>query len=151
MSEPELRPTLTQPIRLDEPLRPRLSETLGVPCARFDPAAVHHIGVFIGEGVGAEVVPVAMRLLDLLGANSDRRFEFLRELRIVSKIYKWHCASGICQLYPDREGCLGVAGGSGSWQRSVEKRTPPNFPRNQLALASQGIDKTRMYLSDVWR
>ena len=76
MSEPELRPTLTQPIRLDEPLRPRLSETLGVPCARFDPAAVHHIGVFIGEGVGAEVVPVAMRLLDLLGANSDRRFEF---------------------------------------------------------------------------
>ena len=61
---------------IDEPLRPRLSETLGVPCAAFDPAGVHHIGVFLGEGVGAEVVPVAMRMLDLLSVHGDRRFEF---------------------------------------------------------------------------
>jgi len=60
---------------LDEPMRPRLSETLGVPCAAFDPGQVHHIGVFLGEGVGAEVVPVAMRMLDLLGQHSARRFE----------------------------------------------------------------------------
>ena len=60
---------------VEEPTRPRLSETLGVPCAAFDPGQVHHIGVFLGEGVGAEVVPVAMRMLDLLGQHSDRRFE----------------------------------------------------------------------------
>ena len=64
-----------KPLRLAEPLRPRLSETLGVPCAAFDPARVHHVGVFLGEGVGAEVVPVAMRMLGLLAGHSDRRFE----------------------------------------------------------------------------
>ncbi|MEO8142248.1 MAG: hypothetical protein ABI617_06280, partial [Sphingomicrobium sp.] len=63
------------PIRIDEPRRPRLTETLGVPCAAFDPAAVHHIGVFLGEGVGVEVVPVAMRMLGLLGRHSERKFE----------------------------------------------------------------------------
>jgi 3-isopropylmalate dehydrogenase len=63
------------PISLDEPLRPRLGETLGVPCAAFDPGQVHHIGVFLGEGVGAEVVPVATRMLGLLADQSGRQFE----------------------------------------------------------------------------
>ena len=65
----------SHPVTLDEPPRPRLSETLGVPCAAFDPAQVHHIGVLLGEGVGAEVVPVAMRLLDLLADQSGRQFQ----------------------------------------------------------------------------
>ena len=65
----------SHPVTLDEPPRPRLSETLGVPCAAFDPAQVHHIGVLLGEGVGAEVVPVAMRLLDLLADQSGRKFQ----------------------------------------------------------------------------
>lgn len=64
------------PVTLDESARPRLSETLGVPCAAFDPARVHHIGVLLGEGVGAEVVPVAMRLLDMLADQSGRQFQF---------------------------------------------------------------------------
>lgn len=63
------------PLTSEEPLRPRLSETLAVPCAAFDPAQVHHIGVFLGEGVGVEVVPVAMRMLGLLAGHSDRRFQ----------------------------------------------------------------------------
>lgn len=58
-----------------DPLRPRLSETLAVPCAAFDPGRVHHVGVFLGEGVGVEVVPVAMRMLGLLAGHCDRRFE----------------------------------------------------------------------------
>ena len=66
----------SHPVTLDEPPRPRLSETLGVPCAAFDPARVHHIGVLLGEGVGAEVVPVAMRLLDMLADQSGRHFQF---------------------------------------------------------------------------
>jgi 3-isopropylmalate dehydrogenase len=65
----------TDHINLVEPPRQRLSETLGVPCAPFDPAKVHHVGVFLGEGVGAEVVPVAMRMLGLLAGHCDRRFE----------------------------------------------------------------------------
>ena len=68
-------PSLSHRAILDEPLRPRLSETLAVPCAPFDPSRVHHVGVFLGEGVGAEVVPVAMRMLDLLAAHSPRQFE----------------------------------------------------------------------------
>ena len=65
----------SQHINLAEPPRPRLSETLANPCAAFDPVRVHHIGVFMGEGVGAEVVPVAMRLLGLLAGHGNRRFE----------------------------------------------------------------------------
>jgi 3-isopropylmalate dehydrogenase len=60
---------------LDEPLRPRLAETLSVPCAAFDPARVHNVGVFLGEGVGVEVVPVAVRLLGMLADHGHRRFE----------------------------------------------------------------------------
>lgn len=58
-----------------EPLLPRLTETLHVPCPAFDPARVHHIGVFLGEGVGVEVVPVAVSLLEVLAKASSRRFE----------------------------------------------------------------------------
>ncbi len=63
------------PARIDERRRARLTETLAVPCAAFDPAAVHHVGVFLGEGVGVEVVPVAMRMLGLLAGHSDRKFQ----------------------------------------------------------------------------
>ncbi len=63
------------PLTREEPLRPRLSESLAVPCAAFDPARVHHVGVCVGEGVGVEVVPVAMRLLGLLAGHSDRKFQ----------------------------------------------------------------------------
>ena len=63
------------PLTNDEPRRPRLTEALVVPCAAFDPGQVHHIGVFLGEGVGVEVVPVAMRMLGLLAGHSERKFE----------------------------------------------------------------------------
>lgn len=58
-----------------EPLQPRLTETLHVPCPGYDPARVHHVGVFLGEGVGVEVVPVAVTLLEVLAQASSRRFE----------------------------------------------------------------------------
>lgn len=61
-----------------EPLQPRLSETLQVPCSRFDAGKVHHVGIFLGEGVGAEVVPVALALLEMLAGASPRRFELHR-------------------------------------------------------------------------
>ena len=53
-------------------ISPRLSECLVQPMPAFDPAAEHHIGVFPGEGVGPEVVPVALDLLDLLARHSGR-------------------------------------------------------------------------------
>ena len=96
MPNPEPSPNLTQISPVDEPLRPRLSETLGVPCAVFDPAAVHHIGVFLGEGVGLEVVPVAMRLLDLLAAHSDRTFEF-HQGGLIGLPAKAQCGSSLSQ------------------------------------------------------
>jgi 3-isopropylmalate dehydrogenase len=58
-----------------EPLKPRLAETLHIPCPGYDPAQVHHIGVFLGEGVGPEGVPVAMSLLETLSRATSRRFE----------------------------------------------------------------------------
>ena len=61
--------------RLTESTKPRLTETLHVPCAHWDPARIHHIGVFLGEGVGVEVVPVAMALLEVLASATARRFE----------------------------------------------------------------------------
>ena len=63
------------PLRSDEQMRARLTEELCVPCAAFDPRQIHHIGVFLGEGVGVEVVPVAMRMLGLLAGHSDRKFQ----------------------------------------------------------------------------
>ena len=58
-----------------EPVRARLAEALHVPCPPFDPARVHHVGVFLGEGVGPEVVPVAIQLLEVLAGATSRRFE----------------------------------------------------------------------------
>ena len=81
---------------LGEPLRPRLSENLCVPCAAFDPAAVHHIGVFLGEGVGAEVVPVAMRMLDLLAAHSAREFQ-LHQGGLIGLPAKAQCGASLSQ------------------------------------------------------
>lgn len=52
---------------------PRLSECLVRPMPAFDPATEHHIGVFLGEGVGPEVVPVALNLLAKLAAHSNRK------------------------------------------------------------------------------
>jgi len=46
--------------------------------ARFDPAGTHLIGVLRGEGVGPEVVAVALDLLAILSRHSSRRIE-LRE------------------------------------------------------------------------
>jgi 3-isopropylmalate dehydrogenase len=57
---------------LDEPLRPRLTQTLDVPCRDFDAGETMHVGVFLGEGVGPEVVPIAIDLLQLLVDHSDR-------------------------------------------------------------------------------
>ncbi|HEY6048669.1 MAG TPA: isocitrate/isopropylmalate family dehydrogenase [Sphingomicrobium sp.] len=51
----------------------RLSECLVTPMPRFDVEQEHHIGVFLGEGVGPEVVPVAIELLNLLASRSSRR------------------------------------------------------------------------------
>lgn len=58
-----------------ELLQPRLAESLHVPCPGYDPDRIHHVGVFLGEGVGAEVVPVALRLLESLSSATSRRFE----------------------------------------------------------------------------
>jgi 3-isopropylmalate dehydrogenase len=60
---------------LAEALKPRLTETLHVPCPAWDPSRVHNIGIFLGEGVGPEVVPVAVSLLKVLAEASTRRFE----------------------------------------------------------------------------
>jgi len=61
--------------RLTEAPKARLTQSLHVPCVPWDPANEHHIGVFMGEGVGAEVVPVAMSLLEVLASRTSRRFE----------------------------------------------------------------------------
>jgi 3-isopropylmalate dehydrogenase len=45
---------------------------------RFDPGATHLIGVLRGEGVGPEVVAIALELLEILGRHTARRIE-LRE------------------------------------------------------------------------
>jgi 3-isopropylmalate dehydrogenase len=55
-----------------EMISPRLSECLVQPMRPFDPAAAHHIGVFSGEGVGPEVVPIALDMLDLLANSAGR-------------------------------------------------------------------------------
>jgi len=59
----------------EEELKPRLTECLVTPLPAFDPAAEHHIGVCLGEGVGAEVVPVAVNLLELLSSQTERRIQ----------------------------------------------------------------------------
>ncbi|HJQ17262.1 MAG TPA: isocitrate/isopropylmalate family dehydrogenase [Allosphingosinicella sp.] len=55
--------------------RPRLTATLNGGARAFDPTATHVVGVLIGEGVGHEVVPVALAMLDVLRAKTSRRFD----------------------------------------------------------------------------
>ncbi len=56
----------------EDELKPRLTDCLVEPMPAFDKSKEHHIGVFLGEGVGPEVVPVAMNLLDILAKRSTR-------------------------------------------------------------------------------
>ena len=60
---------------MSETLRPRLVRHLEQPHALFDPGLPHVVGVLPGEGVGPEVVPVAIQLLRILEAHSTRRFD----------------------------------------------------------------------------
>jgi 3-isopropylmalate dehydrogenase len=61
----------------DEAAGARLSLTpaIGPAWGACDKSRTHVIGVLEGEGVGPEVVPVALRLLAVLGEHTDRRFE----------------------------------------------------------------------------
>jgi len=58
-----------------EPLRPRLTQFLDGPRTDPDITRPHVVGVLHGEGVGPEVVPVALRLLAMLERHSKRQFE----------------------------------------------------------------------------
>ena len=60
------------PTAIAERLRPRLTRTLEVPCPDVDKADVIDVGVFLGEGVGPEVVPIAIDLLELLADHEGR-------------------------------------------------------------------------------
>ena len=60
---------------MDDNLHPKLSENLVSPAKKFDPSAKHVIGVLQGEGVGPEVVPVALDLLQILSSQSQRSIE----------------------------------------------------------------------------
>ena len=59
---------------MSETLRPRLVRHLQQPHAPFKPEMPHVVGVLPGEGVGPEVVPVAIQLLRILESHSTRRF-----------------------------------------------------------------------------
>jgi 3-isopropylmalate dehydrogenase len=54
---------------------PRLTTTVWNGHAPFDPRQVHVVGVLQGEGVGPEVVPVALDLLAILQEHTARKFE----------------------------------------------------------------------------
>ncbi len=56
-------------------VRPRLAPFVGAGCGSFDPASLHVVGVLQGEGVGTEVVPAALELLDVLCAHTARKFD----------------------------------------------------------------------------
>ena len=58
--------------------KPVLARHLGPAWTAFDPAGTHVIGVLEGEGVGPEIVPVALSLLDVLDRNSRRDIELTR-------------------------------------------------------------------------
>ena len=51
----------------------RLTDCLIQPIPEFDRAKTHHVGVFVGEGIGPEVVPIALDLLDRLAIKSGRQ------------------------------------------------------------------------------
>jgi len=58
-------------------LSPRLIDNLSKPRTTVDASAPHTIGVLLGEGVGPEVVPVALKLLATLEQHSTRRFHII--------------------------------------------------------------------------
>src|SRR3954447_899708 len=60
------------------PIPVSLTSSIEPASASFDPAGTHLIGVLHGEGVGPEVVAVALDLLGILARHSSRRIE-LRE------------------------------------------------------------------------
>lgn len=56
-------------------LLPKLTQNLVRPAPPFDPSQKHVIGILEGEGVGPEVVAVALRLLGVLQQRSSRRLD----------------------------------------------------------------------------
>lgn len=56
-------------------LLPRLTNFVGPNLGTFDPSSVHLVGVLQGEGVGAEIVPATLELLDILQQHTTRKFE----------------------------------------------------------------------------
>jgi 3-isopropylmalate dehydrogenase len=74
-------------------LAPSLTESLVRPIPAFYRAEVHHIGVFMGEGVGPEVVPVALALLHRLAAASGRRLSITQGGIIGAAAKKLHGTS----------------------------------------------------------
>jgi 3-isopropylmalate dehydrogenase len=62
--------------------RPRLTSFVWGDRGLFDPSKLHVVGVLQGEGVGAEVVPVALELLAVLREHSGRKFD-IREGGII--------------------------------------------------------------------
>lgn len=71
-----------------------LTTTIDPVYGSFDPGALHVIGVLTGEGVGPEVVPVALRLLALLASHSERKFD-LREGGAIGYPAKQVCGSSL--------------------------------------------------------
>lgn len=53
----------------------KLTSAVWVDRPPFDPGRPHVIGVFVGEGVGAEVVPAALDVLAILAEHTDRAFD----------------------------------------------------------------------------
>jgi 3-isopropylmalate dehydrogenase len=72
-----------------------LTSYLAPAAARFDPAATHLIGVLRGEGVGPEVVGVALALLDILAGHTSRRIELREggEIGLPAKLAGGRCLS----------------------------------------------------------
>jgi 3-isopropylmalate dehydrogenase len=58
--------------------RARLTATVWGGRPRLDPETPHLIGLLEGEGVGREIIPVAMALLDILRSHTERRIEVRR-------------------------------------------------------------------------
>ena len=60
--------------RTVENMNKKLSDAIDTYPKKFDKNRKHYLGVFKGEGVGGEVVPVAMELLEVLIEHSSREF-----------------------------------------------------------------------------
>jgi 3-isopropylmalate dehydrogenase len=55
-------------------VKPRLCDVIEGYPDNFDASAIHNIGVLVGEGVGVEVVPAALELLEILQKHTARKF-----------------------------------------------------------------------------